>query len=94
MDHACRETRNGNMDLKESVRHKGNAFLNAVETSQQEAACLVLQMPITRMSREVVFLQTSHPDKRTYLLKNYVTLKEMHPEFDDIQSHNLLSEYE
>ena len=50
IDHACREARNGNMDLKESVRHAGNAFLNVVETSQQAAAYLVLQMPKMRMS--------------------------------------------
>ena len=49
MELASREARDGDMELKESVRHIGNAFLNAVETSQQQAACLVLQMPITRM---------------------------------------------
>ena len=44
------------MDIKAFVRHMGNAFLNGIETSAQEAAFLVLQLPITRMSREVVFL--------------------------------------
>ena len=53
MQQASREARDGDMELKKSVRHIGNAFLNAVQTSQQEAACLVLQMPITRMSHEV-----------------------------------------
>ena len=56
MDRACTEARQGNMDIKASVRHMGNAFLNGVETSAQEAACLVLQLPITRMSRKVVFV--------------------------------------
>ena len=42
MDRACREARQGNMDIKASVSHMGNAFLNGVETSAQEAACLVL----------------------------------------------------
>ena len=54
MEWASREVRDGDMELKESVRHIGNAFLNAAETSQQEAACLVLQMPIMRMSHEVI----------------------------------------
>ena len=31
----------------------GNTFLNGVETSQEEAACLLLGIPITQMSREV-----------------------------------------
>ena len=93
MDRACREARQGNMDIKASVRHMGNAFLNGVETSAQEAACLVLQLPITRMSREVVFLHTSPPDERTFLLKDFKTLQEMDPESEDIQSHNILVEY-
>ena len=42
MDRACREAMQGNMDIKASVRHMGNAFLNGVETSAQEATCLVL----------------------------------------------------
>ena len=50
MDKACSEAYVDHMTLKESVHHIGNAFLNAVETSQQEAACLLLQIPITCMS--------------------------------------------
>ena len=93
MDKACKEAREGNMTLKELVRHMGNAFLNGVETPQQEAAFLALQMAVTRMSRESTFIPTSPPDERTFLLKEYATLKEMDPESDHIQSHNML-EYE
>ena len=71
MDRACREARQGNMDIKASVQHIGNAFLNGVETSAQEAACPVLQLSITRMSRDIVFLHTSPADERTFLLKCY-----------------------
>ena len=71
----------------------GNAFLNAVETSQQESAFLTMQMAVTRMSRDVSFISTSQPNDRTFLLKDYATLKDMDPESYDIQSHNLLSEY-
>ena len=45
-----------------------NAFLNGVETSQEDA-CLVLQLPITRKSRQVLFLHTAHPDENNFLLK-------------------------
>ena len=81
------------MDIKASVRYMGNAFLNGVERSAQEAACLVLQLPITRMSREVVFLPTSPSDERTFLLKDFKTLQEMDPELEDIRSHNILVKY-
>ena len=71
----------------------GNAFLKGVETPQQESAFLTMQMAVTRMSRDVSFISTSPPDERTFLLKDYATLKDMDPESYDIQSHNLLSEY-
>ena len=40
MDKACYKAFTNHLSLKESVRHIGNAFLNAVETSKQEAAWL------------------------------------------------------
>ena len=92
MDQACRKAWHGSMDIKASVRDMGNAFLNAVETSAQEAACLVLQMPITRMSREVIFLHTSPPEEQTFLLKDLKALKG-DPESTDIQTQNILTEY-
>ena len=94
VDHACKEAQNGSMDIKASVRHIGNPFWNAVETPQEEAACLVLQMPITRLTRQVIFLHTSPPDERTFLLKSCDILKQLNPESYDIQSHSILSEYE
>ena len=51
-------------------------------------------MPIMRMSHEVIFIPTSHPDEWTYLLKDYETLKKTDPESNEIQTHSLLSEYE
>ena len=93
MDKACKEAKSGNLDLKKSVRHIGNAFLNGVETSQQEAAFLVLQMPVTRMSRAVIFIPTAHPDDRTFLMKDTDTLKKMDPESDDVQSSSIITEY-
>ena len=84
MDKACKEAKEGNMNLKVSVRHMGNAFLDGVETPQQEAAFLALQMAVNRMSRESTCVPTSPPDEQTFLLKDYVTLKEMDPESDDI----------
>ena len=93
MEKACREAQNGNMDLKQSVRHMGNAFLNGVETSQEEAACLLLGMPITQMSREVVFINTAPVDERTYLLESMDEIKKMDPESTDVVSSNIITAY-
>ena len=42
MDKACKEAKEGNIYLKQSVRHMGNAFLKGVEIPQQEVAFLAL----------------------------------------------------
>ena len=65
----CTEAKLGKMDLKQSIRHVGNAFLNSVETSSQEAAYMILQMSMTKMSRPVVFIHTSPPEGRIFLLR-------------------------
>ena len=43
---ACQEARDGNLDIKQQIRHIANKFLNAVEISAQEAVYLTLQMPL------------------------------------------------
>lgn len=61
LDAASKEARNENLNLKKHVRHIGNILSNCVEVSAQEAVYLVLQMPLTRSSRDVVFINTSIP---------------------------------
>ena len=58
------------MDLEESVHHMGNVFLNGVETSQ-EAAFLLLQLPMTHMTRGTTFINTSPPHERTFVVKKW-----------------------
>ena len=70
MDQTCREAHNGNLDLNASIHYIGNAFLTAVETSQEEADTPGLQIPITRMSREVIFVSSATPEEWTFILKD------------------------
>ena len=77
LENAAREASEGNMDLKRQVRHIGNKFLNFVEVSAQEACYLVLQMPLTRSSRNVEFVNTSEKNQRVYLLKDKETLMQL-----------------
>ena len=71
MEHACEDAKHGNMDLKESVCPMGNVFLNGVETSQEEAAFLLLQLPMIYMTRGTTFINTSPPHERTFLVKKW-----------------------
>ena len=68
--------------------------MNAVEISAQEAAYLVLQIPMRRSSREFQFINTSHPDERTFLLKKLDKLKELPDNSPDIESDNLIKRYQ
>lgn len=50
------EAKNGNASIKQQVRDIGNKFLNSVEISAQEAVYLVLQIPMKKSSRQVIFI--------------------------------------
>ncbi|PJE78258.1 ATP-dependent RecD-like DNA helicase [invertebrate metagenome] len=93
LEQASKEAAEGNMDLKRQVRHIGNKFLNFVEISAQEASYLVLQMPLTRASREVVFINTSLPKDRVFLLKSQEQLKDLPKNSTDIESDNIIKRY-
>ena len=93
MDQACKEARQGNKDLRQQVRHIGNHFLNAVEISAQEASYMTLQLPLTRATREVIFVNTSHPDERTFLLKSKEQLEQMPMQSTDIEAGNMIKRY-
>ena len=93
MDRMCKEARQENFDIRKQVRHIGNAFLNKVEIGAQEAAYLILQLPVTRSSRSVVFINTSPPEERTFLLKSKEKLEEMDPDSTDIECGNVVTRY-
>ncbi len=93
LERAAKDARNGHMDAVNSVRHIGNQFINSVETGAQEAAYLVLGLPIVKCSREVVFINTSPPDERTFLVKSKAELEKLDPNSEDIESDNFIKRY-
>lgn len=90
---ACKEARQKDSYIRQQVRRIGNQFLSHVEIGAQEAAYLVLQMPLRKSSREVVFFDTSEAEKRTVLLKSYSSLKEMPESTTNVESDNVLKRY-
>lgn len=79
-------------DIRQQVRRIGNQFLSHVEIGAQEAAYLVLQMPLRKSSREVVFIDTNELNNRTVLLKPYSSLKDMPESLTNVESDNALKE--
>ena len=93
LDAAAKEARKGNLDLKKQVRHIGNVFSNCVEVSAQEAVYLDLQIPLTKCTRDIVFINTSVPEERIFLLKPKAALDELPGESTDVESDNVIQRY-
>ena len=89
----CAEAKEGNLTIKQQVRDIGNKFLNSVEISAQEAVYIILQLPMRKSSRSVVFINTSPPDQRVELLKPMSEIEEMEDECEEIHSGGLLKRY-
>ena len=77
---ACNEARNGNSSIKQQVRDIGSKFINDVEISAQEAVYIVLQLPMRKASREIVFVHTSPAEERVQLLKPLDELQHLEDE--------------
>lgn len=90
---ACREAREMDSDVRQQVRRIGNQFLTSVEIGAQEAAFLVLQMPLRKSTRDVIYVDTNKPDNRTSLIKSVSNLKELPANSKNIEMDNVLKRY-
>ena len=79
---ACEEAKRGNSSIKQQVRDIGNRFLNNVEISAQEEVYIVLQLPMRKSSRHVVFINTSPPEDRVQLLKPLQEINDLEDDSD------------
>ena len=93
LQRACDEARDGNSSIKQQVRDIGNKFCFFWEISAQEAVYIVLQLPMRKSSREVIFIPTDPPDERVQLLKSMNEIEEMDDESEEIHSNGLLHRY-
>ena len=93
LDAVAKEARKGNLDMKKQVRHIGNVFSNCAEVSAQEAVYLDLQITLTKRTRDIVFINTSVPEERTFLLKLKAALNELPGESTDVESDNVIQRY-
>ena len=90
---AVEEAKEGNTNIKQQVRDVGNKFLNSVEISAQEAVYVVLQLPMRKASRSVIFINTSPPAERVELLKPLSEIENLSDDCEEIQSGGLLKRY-
>ena len=90
---AYNEARAGNSSTKQQVRDIGIQFLNSVEISTQEAVYTVLQLPMRKSSRQVIFINTTPPEERVQLLKLMNEIEEMDDDLEEVHSSGLLNRY-
>ena len=93
LESASKEAKMGNMDLKQSVRHIGNKFLNCSEMSEQECAYSLLELPMTQSSIKVEFINTSEIHNRVFIAKPDHILKKMNPNSEKIKQMNNIDRY-
>jgi len=75
------------------MRHISNKFLNGVEVSAQEAVYGILGMPLTKSSRDCVFISTGRPEERIVFMKSCAELQKLDPESTDVAASGLLDHY-
>ena len=86
------KAKQGNTNIKQQVHDASNKFLNSVEISEQEAVYVVLQLPMRKVSRSVIFINTS-PAERVELLKSLSEIKNLSDNCEEIQPGGLLKRY-
>ena len=79
--------------LNSKFRDTGDKFLNSVEISAQEAVYVVLQLPMRKASRSVVFINILPPAERVELLKPFSKIEYLSDDCEEIQSGSLLKRY-
>ena len=89
----AKEARKENSDIKKQVRHIGNVFSNSVEVGAQEVIYLALQIPLKKLTREVVYINTCASRERVFLLKPKSVLDELPAESTNIESDNIVKRY-
>ena len=81
-------------ELKTQLRKVGTAFLSHREVSAQEAVYRVLSLPLKRLSRSVVFIDTHKKDERIAVLKDSSSLCDLDDDDTDVFKKSLIERYQ
>ena len=88
-----KDVNNGYDDPIKRLRKIGHNFLNGSEVSAQEAVYVILSIPLTMCSRQIIFINTGEKEKRTAILKPLAKLKNLDPDSTDVYSTAILEYY-
>ncbi|XP_044584422.1 ATP-dependent DNA helicase pfh1-like [Cotesia glomerata] len=79
--------------MKEQLRLIANAFLKASEFGSQEAVYYILALSLSMCSREVVFVNTNHPENRIQIVKSKQDFQRLPLNSTDIYIKDTLDHY-
>ncbi|GFT44846.1 ATP-dependent DNA helicase PIF1 [Trichonephila clavipes] len=86
-------TAQGKHSLKECLVSVANQFINSVEISAQEAAWSILELPMSKMSEDTIFIPTFKREDRTRMIKSQEYLKKLDPNSHDVYELNIIDRY-
>ena len=81
-------------DLSAQLRKVGTAFLTHREVSAQETVYRILSMPMKRLSRTVIFVDTNPKHQRIAVLKRLDMLNRMEDDDTDVFQKSLVDRYQ
>ena len=80
-------------DIRTQLRKLGTTFLNHREVSAQEASFRILSMPMKKLSRKCVFINTSPQNERVTMTKPLASIQELENDEEDVYLINLIDRY-
>ncbi|XP_021964938.1 uncharacterized protein LOC110860191 [Folsomia candida] len=93
LNQVIQELKGGNVSCQDRLIRFSRVFLNGSEVSAQEAAYSVLSMPLSRCSRDSIYINTLLPEERVYITKSADELKKLPEDSTDVNVDGLLEHY-
>lgn len=93
MTQAVIESREAGANQNELLRTIANAFNSALVIGASQAADYLMGVPMTRFSRDVIFINTNRPQNRIGIKKSTKALQEMAEDDTDVFEHGLTEKY-
>ena len=87
---ACDDVCTGNHYIRQQHRLIANKFVNAVELSAQ-AAYILLQLPMKRSPRQVIFVSTNSSDNCVVILKPHYIIENREDGDEDIVASSVIT---
>ena len=91
LKHVSQECRGD--DIRNQLRKLGSVFLNHREVSSQEAVYRILSLPLKKLSRKCIFINTDPKNERVTMTKPLSSIQELENDEEDLYLTSLIDRY-